>query len=121
MFGDGRLVHLPGGVEDYLARGPASPGLTSAARREGDASQARGRARAEASARNRELARLERQVSGLEQREASLHEQLASHATDYEKVAALDAELRAVRAERSAVEDAWLGLAELLPSEDGGQ
>jgi hypothetical protein len=40
---------------------------------------------------------------------------LALHATDYEKVAELDAELRALRAEREGTEDAWLALAENLP------
>jgi ATPase subunit of ABC transporter with duplicated ATPase domains len=112
MFGDGRLVDLPGGVEEYLARldgadpaptagsgdGPAAPSDASAAR-----------------AAKKELARLERQLAKLEQREAGLHEQLATHATDYAKVAALDAELRAVRAERDGVEDEWLTLAERHP------
>jgi ATPase subunit of ABC transporter with duplicated ATPase domains len=148
MFGDGRLVHLPGGVEEYLARsapGPAPSGPTSAAGRDDRSGSGRGAGHAEpesskdgaskalgparakasargaASARNKELARLERQLSRLEQREATLHDELANHATDYEKVVALDAELRAVRAERSGIEDAWLGLAELLPSEQSGQ
>jgi FixJ family two-component response regulator len=59
----------------------------------------------------KELARLERQVARLEQREAQLHDELVIHATDYEKVTALDTELRAVRADRAQVEDAWLTLA----------
>jgi ATP-binding cassette subfamily F protein uup len=58
------------------------------------------------------LTRLERQVDRLHQREAQLHEQLAAHATDYQKVAELDATLREVQAERSQVEEAWLVLAE---------
>jgi ABC transport system ATP-binding/permease protein len=58
---------------------------------------------------------LERQVAKLEQREAALHEQLATHATDYEKVSSLDADLRAVQAERAATEEAWLALAEQVP------
>jgi ATP-binding cassette subfamily F protein uup len=40
---------------------------------------------------------------------------MAIHATDYEKVSALDADLRAVRDERSATEEAWLELAERVP------
>jgi septal ring factor EnvC (AmiA/AmiB activator) len=60
----------------------------------------------------KELARLERAIARLEQREADLHTQLAEHATDYEKVAALDTELRSVQAERSRTEDAWLALAD---------
>jgi ATP-binding cassette subfamily F protein uup len=41
-----------------------------------------------------------------------LHEQLAKHATDHVRVAALDAELRAVGEDRDAAESAWLELAE---------
>ncbi|HEX6871562.1 MAG TPA: ABC transporter C-terminal domain-containing protein, partial [Micromonosporaceae bacterium] len=67
---------------------------------------------AESRAAKKELARLERQVGQLEQREARLHEQLALHAVDYEKVSALDAELRAVQRQRADAETAWLELAE---------
>jgi ATP-binding cassette subfamily F protein uup len=101
MFGDGRLTHLPGGVDEYLARidEPALP----AARRE---------SRADPRAAKKELARLERQVAKLEERAARLHEELAMHATDYEKVTALDAELRAVLDEKARTEEAWLILAD---------
>src|SRR5205814_755662 len=84
-FGDGRLTHLPGGVEEYLARSPAPaterPGRPLA----GDTRAAK-----------KELARLERQVAKLEERAVRLHEALAMHATDYEKVTALDAAVLAV-------------------------
>ena len=53
-------------------------------------------------------------VARLEQREAALHDELAAHATDYEKITLLDAELRAVQQERAAAEEAWLTLAEAL-------
>jgi hypothetical protein len=39
-----------------------------------------------------------------------LHDQLAANATDYARVADLDAELRDVVAEREAAEEAWLSL-----------
>jgi ATPase subunit of ABC transporter with duplicated ATPase domains len=110
MLGDGRLVHLPGGVDDYLStigKEPAPPGAASRTRDRSDRDGAR--------AARKELARLERQVSRLEQREASLHEQLATHATDYAKLSELDAELREVRAERARAEQAWLTLADQLP------
>jgi ATP-binding cassette subfamily F protein uup len=101
LFGDGRLTHLPGGVEEYLGRVALGPSESAPAPRPTgvDTRQAK-----------KELARLERTVARLEQREADLHTQLAEHATDYEKVAALDAELRSVQAERSRTEDAWLTL-----------
>jgi energy-coupling factor transporter ATP-binding protein EcfA2 len=127
MFGDGRLTHLPGGVDDYLARlgrsARADPGATVAAapaRPPGSARPARpprpaGPTPTEARAARKELARLERQAHRLEQREASLHEQLAAHATDHVKLAELDADLRAVRAERAETEQAWFTLAERFP------
>ena len=106
MFGDGKLRDLPGGVEEYLARAaaPAPAPSTVDSRPPSAAADLRGA--------KKELARLERQLDRLEQREAALHEQLAVHATDYEKVAALDADLRGAQAERAETENAWLALAE---------
>jgi len=103
LLGDGSLAALPGGIDEYLARRAASRSQSVAARREskGDSRAAR-----------KEMTRLERQVAQLEKREARLHEQLAEHATDFAKVAELDAELRAVVAEREAAEEAWLELAD---------
>jgi ABC transport system ATP-binding/permease protein len=58
------------------------------------------------------LTRLERLVATLDKREAALHTQLAESATDYERVAELDAELREVVAAREAAEQEWLELAD---------
>ncbi|MDG4768066.1 ABC-F family ATP-binding cassette domain-containing protein [Solwaraspora sp. WMMD406] len=131
MFGDGRLVHLPGGVDEYLARVAAGPaggrggtaaggpgGGTSAGRPGGEtaptsaAVPADGLSAGEVRVARKELARLERQVGKLEQQEAALHDELARHATDFERVAELDARLRQVQAERGRVEEEWLALAE---------
>jgi ATP-binding cassette subfamily F protein uup len=60
----------------------------------------------------KDLARLERQLDKLTQREERLHVQLAEHATDYAKVAELDEALRALTAERAALEEQWLVLAD---------
>jgi ABC transport system ATP-binding/permease protein len=113
MSGDGRLVHLPGGVDDYLhsPRDHEPRDMVTA----GSRTQRHDRPAGELRAARKELARLERQVTRLEQQEAALHEQLASHATDYAKLSELDAELREVRAERSLAEQAWLTLADQLP------
>ncbi len=101
LLGDGSLAALPGGVEEYLARRAAMRTTSSAERRErkGDSRAAR-----------KELTRLERQLAQLERREARLHEELAAHATDFARVAELDAELRAVVANREATEHSWLEL-----------
>jgi ATP-binding cassette subfamily F protein uup len=130
MFGDGALVHLPGGVDEYLARTAASAASaswdgTAAGGPRGDDDQRSpvaagdvepaGISAGEARAGRKELARLERQVGKLEEREASLHDELVRHATDYAKVAELDTQLRAVRDERAETEEAWLTLADRLP------
>jgi ATPase subunit of ABC transporter with duplicated ATPase domains len=103
MFGDGRLRDLPGGVDEYLSL------LTPVTSASAPASRP---AKADSRAAQKEMARLEKVVDRLTKREEKLHAQLAEHATDYEKVAALDQELREVRAEREAAEEAWLLAAE---------
>jgi ATP-binding cassette subfamily F protein uup len=103
LLGDGSLAALPGGVEEYLERRAAAADAAVEERRakRGDTRAAR-----------KELTRLERRIETLQKREATLHDQLAAHATDYAKVAELDAQLRDVVAEREAAEEAWLELAD---------
>jgi ABC transport system ATP-binding/permease protein len=102
LLGDGSLVQLPGGVEEYLERRRtvADTEPPSAVRqRVGDSRAAR-----------RELGRIERDLDRLSRREATLHEELAQHATDPDRVMDLDARLKAVQAERAALEERWLEL-----------
>jgi ABC-type multidrug transport system ATPase subunit len=121
MFGDGRLIHLPGGVDEYLARAPTSGGLGGAGPVVDTAPAAvperteNGLSGGELRAARKELSRLERQIGKLEQRESALHDQLAENATDYGRITELDGQLRAVRAEREQTEEAWLKLAEQMP------
>jgi len=106
LLGDGRLTDLPGGIEEYLSRrraaGPVGPPPAEAAVTP---------ARAARDAR-KAMARLERQLERLAERERRLHADLAEQATDYQAVTRLDAELRALRTERASLEDAWLAAAE---------
>ena len=51
---------------------------------------------AAARAARKELARLERQLDKVRDRETRLHDQMAAAATDHERVLALDADLRAL-------------------------
>jgi ABC-type multidrug transport system ATPase subunit len=114
MFGDGRLVHLPGGIDEYLARvhgtAPAVPekepqaAQTATGLSSGDLRQAR-----------KDLARLERQMDKLTDREAKINESLAVHGSDYDKLVELETQLKAVKQEREQVEQAWLELAEQVP------
>ncbi len=104
LLGDGSLAALPGGIDEYLARRTALAGAAAAPDRRASKGDSR--------AARRELTRLERQIAQLDRREADLHEQLAAHATDFAKVAELDADLRAVIADREAAEDRWLHLSD---------
>jgi len=101
LLGDGSLAALPGGVEEYLTRRAAAGTAASTDRRErkGDSRAAR-----------KELIRLERQLAHLTKREATLHGQLATHATDFAHASELNAELRAIVTEREAAEHSWLEL-----------
>jgi ATP-binding cassette subfamily F protein uup len=106
LLGDQKLSFLPGGVEEYLERG----GRTTVSYDAPAVSSAPSPAATERVAR-KELQRLERQIEKLTGREAELHTRLAAHATDYEKLTTLGAELRQVQDEKSELEERWLEVA----------
>jgi ATP-binding cassette subfamily F protein uup len=108
---DGKLAFLPGGVDEYLERRDAA-GRTAAppAAPAEPAAGAAGRQRAG----QKELARLERQISRLSGTESALSEELARSAADYTRLVELGAELTAAQDERAALEERWLELAQEL-------
>jgi ATP-binding cassette subfamily F protein uup len=115
MFGDGRLVHLPGGVDEYLARvGTGAPDGVPA-KQAPAAPSATGLSAAETRQARKDLVRLERQLGKLEERVLKINEKLADHGSDYEKIIELEAQLKAVQEERGQVEEQWLELAEQVP------
>jgi ATP-binding cassette subfamily F protein uup len=114
LFGDGKITHLPGGIEEYLARrqghqlGNQKPqngvaGTTSAAKVSA----------AERRAASKELSKLERRLKVLDDKEKKLHDALAAAATDPQKLMTLNAELKSVAAEKDEVEARWLETSEL--------
>ena len=112
LLGDLRLSFLPGGVDEYLdrirtARAGSTGGPQPATAAPGPPRSA---AAGDRTAR-KELQRLERQLDRLTVRETELTSLLAANATDYEKLTSLGAELRAVQAEKSELEDRWLAIA----------
>jgi ATP-binding cassette subfamily F protein uup len=118
-MGDGSLAALPGGVEEYLARraageaalpsaGPVAPPGSPALPLHVSA-----RSAAEVRAARKEAGRLERRMLKLDADEKVLHQQLAAAAADYAKAAELDAQLRALRAEKDQIEAEWLAAAEV--------
>ncbi|HAN70082.1 MAG TPA: glycerophosphodiester phosphodiesterase, partial [Actinobacteria bacterium] len=108
LLGDGCLRDLPGSVDEYLARRGAVATSAPPSRMEAEAPRS---SAAEERDQRKALARLERQIEKLREREAALHSEMAEHSTDYSRVATLDEELRAVRGQREQAEDDWLLLA----------
>jgi ABC transport system ATP-binding/permease protein len=106
LLGDGKLSALPGGIDQYLDL--RKQAAVSAA---GEAPLTRSRKDDPRSTR-KELTRLERQIATLDKRVANLHAQMAEHATDYVKVAELDAQARQAITERDEAETAWLELSD---------
>jgi ATP-binding cassette subfamily F protein uup len=104
LLGDGSLAALPGGVTEYLqrraAKAPGGSGPSGRARQ--------GDSRAE----RKELQRVERELKKLGQAETKVHERLVGAAADHVQAAELQAELRAMAIERTALEETWLELAE---------
>ena len=117
MLGDGGLRDLPGGVDEYLAlrRARRAPAAAPGAGRRRGSGRRREPAPTDAAATRaarKELARLDRQMDKLRDREARLHDDMAAAAADHERVLELDASLRALREERDVLEHRWLELAE---------
>jgi ATP-binding cassette subfamily F protein uup len=114
LFGDGRITQLPGGIDEYLARRAAAGDPVAAVATRASAATPATRASAvEQRAARKDAQRLERRMETLSAREEKLHTQLAEAATDASRLLSLDAELRAVVAEREQVELDWLAAAEL--------
>ena len=112
LVGDQQLRDLTGGVDDYLDRlraqrsAPAAKGVSNSAGAQAGTTAAQERLN------QKEMSKLERQIRKFDERETTLHDDLATYATDFEKVAALNEELREVRKAKEEAEEAWLALAE---------
>ncbi|MFE7040666.1 ABC-F family ATP-binding cassette domain-containing protein [Streptomyces atratus] len=116
LLGDRALRMLPRGIDEYLERRQrmeeaATPSAAPATAKEKAAPAASVSPQA-ARAAKKELQKVERQLDKMSTRETALHAQIAEHATDFEKVAKLDAELRELVSERDELEMRWLELAE---------
>jgi ATPase subunit of ABC transporter with duplicated ATPase domains len=103
---DGRLRHLPGGIDEYLrlraAQESSPPPVVEPVEAPSDAKMQRQD--------RKEVDRLERQIEKLSAREAELEKQMVEAASDPERLLPLDEEHRGVVARRQQAEDAWLRL-----------
>ncbi|UCA48553.1 ABC-F family ATP-binding cassette domain-containing protein [Streptomyces sp. WA6-1-16] len=116
LLGDRALRMLPRGIDEYLERRQkleeAATPSAAAAPRSSSAPAAPAVSAQASRAAKKELQKVERQLDKLSTRETTLHKQIADNATDFEKVAKLDAELRELVTERDELEMRWLELAE---------
>ncbi|MFI9105661.1 ABC-F family ATP-binding cassette domain-containing protein [Streptomyces fildesensis] len=112
LLGDSTLRMLPRGVDEYLERrrriaADSAPAPVAA---KGKAAGAAG-SRDERAAK-KELQKVERRLDRIGQEEAKVHTQIADNSTDFDLVAKLDTQLRALRDERDELEMRWLELAD---------
>ncbi|OEJ26488.1 glycerophosphodiester phosphodiesterase [Streptomyces agglomeratus] len=111
LLGDQTLRNLPRGLDEYLERRRQM--IESAAPAPAPvAAPAKKKASGDARAAQKEMQKIERQLGKLSDKETELHAQIAANATDFEKVALLDAELRELVAGRDELEMRWMELAE---------
>jgi ABC transport system ATP-binding/permease protein len=127
LFGDGRITHLPGGIDEYLARRDATLAAARPARSAGSTGSASGAAgarpgssagtgvtAAELRTARKDVVRLERQLDRLAERQAVLQQALLDAGSDVDRLVELDAKLRALLAEKDELELAWLTAAEAV-------
>jgi ATP-binding cassette subfamily F protein uup len=119
----GGIVHLPGGIAQYLEQRHDTVDQSRAPTGDRDAlastpplapgAQLRA-ARKQAQRFERELKRLERALERLGERETALNEQMAASATDHARLLELRSELGQLMTERGALETSWLETSEAL-------
>jgi ATPase subunit of ABC transporter with duplicated ATPase domains len=134
LLGDGKVRDLPGGVEEYLRLRAADIGRQSARSAAGQAVGQAGSAGsstssgadgippasvttaspAEVREARKTMARIEKQLSRLADREERLHGDMAEKATDPSALADLNTRLQAVVTEREELELEWLEAAEVV-------
>ncbi|KHF42325.1 ABC-F family ATP-binding cassette domain-containing protein [Saccharomonospora viridis] len=116
LFGDGRITHLPGGIDEYLATRAERARRHREVRAEPprEATPTQKLSAAEWRAATKELAKLERKLDAVHERESRLHRQLAEAATDPDRLMELNGELKAVLAEKDELERRWLEISEAL-------
>jgi len=102
LTGEGAIRHLPGGIEQYVELRAASVAPRTRERR------ATASAGGDLRVARKQVQRLERALAKLEEREAALHESMATSATDHGRLVELNGTLASLLAERERLEAAWL-------------
>ncbi|WP_153394372.1 ABC-F family ATP-binding cassette domain-containing protein [Ornithinicoccus halotolerans] len=120
LLGDGTLRDLPGGVEEYLRlrhaqqQQPSGDGRPASGGAAAQQAERSGPSAAEARVARKALARVEKALTRLHEREERLQHRMAEAATDPERLTELTRELDAVREEIAGLEAEWLETAEVV-------
>ncbi len=133
LLGDGQISMLPRGVDEYLERRaramhldvapspaaaapvPTAPAAPAAPAGSGPAAPSRAKpGSAEERAAKKAVARLDKVLARLAEREAELTADLAAHASDPDKLTEISTALGELHEEKEAAELEWLEAAELL-------
>ncbi|AIY46994.1 ABC-F family ATP-binding cassette domain-containing protein [Mycolicibacterium fortuitum] len=114
---DGRLRHLPGGVDEYLRlteQRAGSTGSTAPAVRT-ETAPAQAKSGAELRAVEKEISSIDRSLAKLAGRISGKHDELAAHdQSDHVGLGKLTAELRELESQVADLEARWMELSELL-------
>jgi ABC transport system ATP-binding/permease protein len=111
---DGRLRHLPGGVDEYL-RLAAQAAPQRAAAPATSASRPQAISGAELRATEKEIAAIDRRLARLADQIAAKHQELAEHdQSDHVGITRLTQELRSLEDDVAGMENRWLELSEVL-------
>ncbi|OSC32024.1 ABC transporter ATP-binding protein [Mycobacterium vulneris] len=112
---DGRLRHLPGGVDEYLRLAEQRTGEATAGSSRPSEPAPQAMSGAQRRAAEKEVASVDRQLARLADRIEDKHNELAAHdQSDHVGITRLTQELRALEDEVAATESRWLELSELL-------
>ncbi|KRE37482.1 ABC transporter ATP-binding protein [Janibacter sp. Soil728] len=123
---DGRLRHVPGGVDEYLrlraaqgkTGGPSAMAAATSTTAKGGGQPPSSSTSAVDPAAQREarkrMARIEKQLAKLDARENKLHHEMADAVHEHTRLSELTATLGAIRDEKELLELEWLEAAELV-------
>ncbi|MFI7275909.1 ABC-F family ATP-binding cassette domain-containing protein [Streptomyces sp. NPDC049879] len=113
LMGDGTLRMMPRGIDEYLERrARQTAGAVAAAPQAAPVAAVAAKPAQLSRAAQKEIQRIERRLDRIGAREAELHGEMAAHATDFQQIANLDAELRKLAEERDELENRWLELSD---------
>src|SRR5271156_1014697 len=111
---DGRLRHLPGGIDEYL-RLASETSVERAAPDAARSSESQHISGAELRATQKEIAAIDRRLARLADQIAAKHRELADHdQSDHVGIARLTEQLRDLEGGVTALENRWMELSEIL-------